>query len=316
MDIHSAMMHVFQLKSYLESAEQANTKMYSKTKSKYESIYKDLVECTHMVESILGDQYLDSVQSEFSEPTKEVSGSDDTMDFETVSDNVSELDETMDSYFDSAADSNTDSAMESTSSKNSESDEFLNHVINLSKNSSTYRRYVVHCYGRVLQKLSENPELDGLSNYKRCAQLLWKWYETRFFTVKGSNFRYRVDQIPVFVRNIILLFGKNIENNTVDTFCNYFDSWIESVQLGNSEFSCYAVPYSVFQLNKTIKPDDITLTANMLFDKLYDCGLNKLSIDELGNAALMGSAMYNLCDKYNPQLMENCGFSCSEVQNG
>lgn len=287
MDIHSAMMHMFQLKSYLESAEQSDSKLYGKTRAKFESIYRDLVISTHLVESILGDQFLDSdsISSEFS-------GISD--------DETAEL-----------GDSSVGWSMNSFDTMDMDKD---NHEP-IDKDNLKYRKYVVSYYGTILRELSENQKLDSYPNCKRCAKLLWNWYNFRFFKVTNTKFRYKVSQIPIWVRNIILLYGKHVENGTVEKFCAYFDNWLESITYENSEFANYAVPYDVFRLNQRIEVDDITLTANMVFDTLYDSGLNKLSTDKLGEAAMTSSAMYNLCDKYNPKLMENFGYM-DELEEG
>jgi len=303
LDIRSTEMHLYHVKEYLEVLNASDSKLYSKTKKKLTYLSSELFQCIQLIADILEEESLNTEESEFCDDTSSMDNYLDegitkiTEDISETANKIKHLDQFTHNEVLETEES------ESTDSDNGNSDDYIQPIQKISQ--SRHRKLVVSSYGNVLQELSENQELDKYQDAKACADLLWEWYNARFFETKSSDFHYNIRHIPIWVRNIVLAYGKHVEDDTADKFCSDFRSWLRGMSDGGTSNSKYGVPYEVYELDKAIKKTDITLAANRVWDILFDHGLDRLSSSELGESVLVSGCMYNLCDKYNPSLMEN-----------
>ena len=296
MDIHSAMMHMHSVKSYIESLNNSDAKVYSKTKKKLTDLSSDMLQCVQMISEILKEESLNTDDT-------------DNLSVAIVNADISKLSTDMQATQNAVDDLEKFARTPETTTIPTDTDSSI-----MKLDPKRYRKWVVSSYGHTLKKLPDN--LNDYPDAMRCARLLWNWYNTRFFCAQNNSFRYNVQHIPIWVRNIVLAYGKNLENGNIDDFCNQFQIWLMNVQVSNSSSSKYAVPYEVHMLDAEITADDVTLTATQLWDIMYDHGLGILSNASMEGAAVTSEFMYNLCTRYKPSIADEYSYYADETKDG
>ena len=283
-------MHLHSVKSYIEGLRNSNSKVYSKTKKKLTELSSDMLQCVQMISEILKEESLDTDETGIlSSESTEFTDSDILQLSQDMADTISKFEE-LDQFNHMF-----------TGVKKEDTSDSLIPVTSISP-SSKQKKYIIRSYGDALRKLP-----DKLVNYpdaKLCSELLWKWYRIRFFESQSPDFHYNIKNLPIWLRNIVLTFGSHLEDGTIDKFCEDFEGWLSSVQQSGSKQSKYSVPYEVYALDITIKTSDVSLTSVVLWEILYENGLQSLSDPKLETCALQSETMYNLCTKYNPDIME------------
>jgi hypothetical protein len=161
------------------------------------------------------------------------------------------------------------------------------------------RSYVLHRYSEAISSLNC---IDSES-ISICISLLQRWFNVRFMTF-SKNFYYNIGKIPMWIRNIVLVYGRSIELNQQSSFVTEFTDWCNNVGGPGKQ---YAVPYSVHSLESSLDSSDVDLISVVIWDILYDGGLNSLSNEDiqLCNLGLSATAIYDLCDEINPAVLDN-----------
>lgn len=107
----------------------------------------------------------------------------------------------------------------------------------------------------------------------QCAKLLYLWFDSRFPSSPLPGFAYKVEWFPDLISNFILTFGKFMHERRLGDFHSEVENWCNKLDANQK----YTVPYSVFQLTKSLEPEDYTLEAVLINDLLVDTQLYLLS---------------------------------------
>lgn len=160
------------------------------------------------------------------------------------------------------------------------------------------RSYILHKYDKVIQGLS----YESSSVVSNCINILKKWFNLRFIKCT-KNFYYNISKLPMWIRNIVISYGQSIYEGSDEKLIADFDNWFVDVSNGANQ---YAVPYCVYRLEDGLSESDVSLTTAVLWDILYDCGLNQLSTNDINvpRLRLDSSTVYNVCDKVNPAVLD------------
>ena len=139
-----------------------------------------------------------------------------------------------------------------------------------------------------------------------CANILYTWVYIRFFSsIKThGSFKYNAKRIPRWLMLFVVAYGKHVVDGTDTEFCIKFDTWISSIQNSDAG-NKYAVPYEIYQLDRSLSGLDLTLTAVVLWDILMDSGLSQLC--DIGEYGVRDDAVYELCSSMNPSELDNYG---------
>lgn len=284
MDIHSAKKNVEKLLSYIEDMSSKDTKLYAKSRDRLKEIAESCNQVVSIISDLLQEEMLkdDSVEFKSSKVIDDALGS---MEYQ-----LSKVHQftTPTIGLQGIGSADPVKASENTSEQ--------------SALSAGVRKKVLSTYSQDLSILASNnaPHFAG-----RCANLLWTWFDTRFYkTIPGSSFKYNIRRFPEWLQGIVVMYGKAIHDNTVMSFEYEFQSWIDSIQTSEAK-NKYAIPYPVYQFCTTKDPSALTLDAVVLWDILLDYGLDKLCTSDKQDLYLDQYSVYNLCDDLNPTVLEN-----------
>lgn len=281
MDIYSAEGHVQKLLTYVEDLQHARPKMYATTKGRLRDLASTCQKIVHVISNIIEQEILDESSNEFEQYTDtNVIKSLDLMEREMaqlrkfVSGN-----QTIDIH---------PKAECSSQSKQ--------------KISSSSRKRIISCYGNTLSELTQACPYPTVAD---CAKLLWNWFDCRFLqaTPTKNSFHYNIHRLPFWVCDIVIAYGKHTERGTQLQFIREFNDWCESLTIGQS--NKYAVPYEIYQIDANLMPSDMTLTAVVLWDVLFDNGLDHLCIKDNVDVYLSEDMLYKRCSKISSNLLDD-----------
>lgn len=276
MEIYSAEACVKKLLNYVQDLAQKKPNMYAKSKERLRGLALTCEQVVSVISDILEEEILSRDIDEFDNS----SNTDLVSMFKSIRSDVDKLEKFV--TFDTNPESNSNTSVLSTNT----------------------RRAILTKYGNTLRTLSEKYiEYVPVSD---CAKLLWNWFDTRFFkTAKTSpNFKYNIRRIPRWICCIVILYSKHLSEGTQDIFVSDFNSWCESLNYSQSN-SKFAVPYEVYQLDKSLNPDLLTLTAVVMWDILLDSGLSKMCTDDENDLYLQDTFIYDLCVKHKPNILDD-----------
>ena len=171
-----------------------------------------------------------------------------------------------------------------------------------SKISVGNRRTIMKSYRDTLEALAKQ-QVDNIY-VRRCAYMLWQWFETRFYKSKsiGSEFRYNIRRIGTWIQDFVVVFAYHVVHNDLVEFESSFQSWCELIQ---SQSCKYAIPYEVYRVDSQPDPEDYTLCAVVLWDLLVELGLKSvLSVCDQSEVYLSPDSMYEKCLQMNPSQLD------------
>lgn len=113
----------------------------------------------------------------------------------------------------------------------------------------------------------------GYVEVNECAQLLDLWITQRFSGL-NSNFKYQIKQLPIWATFIVIAYGKYHSMGCSNQFVTEFTSWCNA--LDDDSSNCWALPYNVFNMTKTIDPNNFTVDAMIIYDILINDSFYKL----------------------------------------
>lgn len=269
MDINSAELQCKRLLSYVEEIANSSKKMYGKSKTRLKEVATTCSEVVRIIYNVLEDESLSNMdEQEFSQSTNPDIA-------KVLNDMQTEL--------------NRLKAFVSTSSSISEP----------SSVSTSTRKQVLINYSNVLKRLSESS--ISIKCADRCAKLLQRWFSTRFEITAHSDFHYNIRRWPDWLRDIVVVYGYNVANNTEDQFISKFNYWCDSIQQNSN--SKYAVPYFIYTFNRYHDPAQFTLTSVVLWDILLDSGLADLCTPD-DDLYPFEDSVYRLCGDCNPSVLD------------
>lgn len=282
-------MHVAHVRNYLVSLKTSNKTLYAKTQYWLADLRFQLLDCCQIITDILGDGQLNNQVDSVDVDLSDLETSDPLHLFPNSD---IDIDNTQDLKSDSAESNSADIPM------------LHQKPISTHMGSTKTRKHVIHSYGVLLHQLCSCDELSSDPNIVECAEILWRWYEIRFFLATNTSFHYNVRHIPVWIRNIVLVYARYVECGESEKFKQNFYEWLALVQTIGSEESCYGVPYEIHKLDVSTVSDDITITALKIWDILWNVGLCKLNDPSLSESRISDEYMYNFCEKYNSKIVD------------
>lgn len=134
----------------------------------------------------------------------------------------------------------------------------------------------------------------GYQEVNECAKLLDYWITHRFSGV-NPNFKYQIKQLPIWAIFIIIAYGKNHATGYTTNFVQEFKEWCDG--LDDNTSNCWALPYNVFNMTKTLDPSNFTLDAVIIYDILIESCYCKLTD---GKIPLDSSYIAKLVKEYQP----------------
>lgn len=173
-----------------------------------------------------------------------------------------------------------------------------------SSTGSGSKKQTMRDYRTVMEKISEvDFKYDCVS---RCAKLLWDWFNARFIiTVHNTGFKYNMKRFPIWIRNIVVMYGRAIRDNNYLEFDTKFHIWIANLVDNPNVENNYAIPYDVYEFEKSMQPGDMSLEAVVLWDILVDGGLSELCTKIKDDLYLSDDSVYNLCSEKNPSVLDS-----------
>lgn len=234
----------------LDAVLEAKPTMYAKTKDRYRALAYSLLQSVEKISSILEEESLisdDNTQDEFDE----LSSNNSSAILPDLNQAVNNVRDQIKSYTKFTS---------STSSSNSVNNQ-ITHSTKLSNKT------VLSTFARILTE-------GGKHEFKckqatECAQVISKWFRTRFTSDnRNPKFKYSIQQIPEWISYIIILYGKYHSTDETYRFVEMFNAWCADVSANPS--NVWAVPYEVYSLMKSDKPEDFTLDSVIISDILMD----------------------------------------------
>lgn len=126
-------------------------------------------------------------------------------------------------------------------------------------------------YKRIFKQASE---FDfGYIEVNECAELLHLWI-TKRFSGFNPNFRYQIKQLPIWATFIVIAYGKYHATGNTIKFVQEFKDWCNN--LNSDQSNCWALPYNIFNMTKTIDPSNFTIDAMVIYDILINGSLYQL----------------------------------------
>lgn len=277
MDIYSAETHVKKLLAYVEDLAGSGSKVYSKSRQKLKDVAETCNRVVELISTILQEEVLKTDADEF----------DSTPDIQSTLDSMQAQLEQLKKF--------TGAPVDVPASKPSSS--------NSSAISTVARKKAMKTYIDTLSKLSSAD--FSYQHAENCAKILWTWFDTRFIkTVAGSSFKYNMKRFPIWVRNFVILYGKAVRDGTYNSFEDSFQRWIEQL-ITTDVRDKYAVPYEIYELEKSLSPQDLSFAAVVIWDMLIDAGLSELCTSVKDDLYLDECCIYDLCSEMNPDILDN-----------
>ena len=274
MDINSAEKYIVKLLAYVKDLADTKPKMYQKSRGKLKDLAETCKEVVTLISEILQDESLN----------------DDDMEFGSRSNIASALDSMQEQITQIRNFAGVPSSIPNASDTI------------VATNTSNSKKQVIRNYRDAMQHIAlvdfvHDPVL-------RCAKLLGYWFDTRFTKTVNSGFKYSMKRFPIWVRDIVILYGRAIRDNEYISFDTKFRTWIDSLPDTSNAQKQYAVPYEVFEFERSMKPSDMSLEAVVLWDILVDNGLSEICTRSTDDMYLSEDAVYNLCSELNPSVLD------------
>lgn len=80
-----------------------------------------------------------------------------------------------------------------------------------------------------------------------CLDIIKRWFSARFI-YHSKDFKYKIDQFPIWITDIAFAYGYNYEQGTLHEHLDMWNKWFKSVEDGSN--TKWALPYDVLQYSK------------------------------------------------------------------
>ena len=136
----------------------------------------------------------------------------------------------------------------------------------------------------------------GYTEVNECAQMLNYWIMHRFSGF-NPNFKYQIKQLPVWATFIVIAYGKYHAVGETISFIRDFKTWCDGLDEDTS--NCWALPYNIFNMTKTVDSSNFTIDAMVIYDILVNGCLYQL-IDGKTKIPMDSSYIAKLVKEYCP----------------
>lgn len=118
--------------------------------------------------------------------------------------------------------------------------------------------------------LQTGANLDyGYSEINQCAKLINMWFQARIPKSNSvSDFRYNINQIPLWISHIIITYGYYFEQGKVYDLEQEFKFWCQEIQ--DDPHNTYRVPYCVYNTCRSDDKKCFTLSSVLISDILAE----------------------------------------------
>ena len=140
----------------------------------------------------------------------------------------------------------------------------------------------------------------GYVEVNECANLLDYWINKRF-SGNNPNFRYQIKQLPIWASFVVIAYGKYHSLGQSVKFIGDFRAWCD--ELDSDRSNCWAVPYNVFDMTKTLSADNFTIDAMVIYDLLMNGSYYQL-LEDVKNVKVPMDSSYvaKFVKEYHPDL--------------
>lgn len=251
-DIYAIDVKMESILEYLKERSQSTSGMYSKTKVRYRKLMSQCEEAIKLISEILQDDLLqDNDNDSFEESDQFIRSNEVTDVLQSMKDMISQFESL------------------STVPENTNYRESI-------PVSTTNKKRLLMQYKNVIDKTNTN--CDALNEkfpyLGECAYIIQQWLDARY--KKGEkDFKYNLDKVPEWIRCIIITYGLHIRDRSVPQFLDTFYKWLDDIDLSPRN-SKYPLPNDVWKIGTDIEDENMTLSALVLWDMLYDNGFNCL----------------------------------------
>lgn len=171
-----------------------------------------------------------------------------------------------------------------------------------SKSSNRNRSQILRDYRLCLSKLSTID--SGYACVDECARLLWRWFDTRFLRLaSNSKFKYNMKRFPIWIRDIVMMYGASLHDGSQVVFMQEFQTWLNSISSDPKARDRYAIPFNIYQFNRSPLSSQATLEAAVIWDMLVSFGLSEICRED-DEFYLNDGSVYDMCDNLNPSSLD------------
>lgn len=306
----------------LSAVAKAKPCMYAKTKERYRKLAQLLFNCIQLIAEILGEDLVSSTSpqqsvsnnintSQHSQYPAEISysssvvynsdsyaaedteNSDTSEEINTITDSSYTLDE---------ADINNQNTSQSSYNN-------ITPFISTQSNKESTLPYsrrksiTLNTYDEILKEGSTTD--FGYVEVNECAKLLYTWFHSRFITYGNDpQFHYHPKFIAEWVAKFVLMYGVYYSSGKGKNFAHTVQSWSNSLSTASN--SKYAVPYFIFQVDKSDLDNQLTYTMApiVIYDILMNKVYYKLAIGEVNDmlSYLDPNLVMDYVQRHNPEL--------------
>lgn len=176
-------------------------------------------------------------------------------------------------------------------------------------------------YGNIFSRLPDN--LNDFPEIKKLAITLNSWFSTVVSrSSRDRPVKFKRSRIHEWVENIVIGYGKYRSLNQVDSFMSIMNNWL------NEDDNTYIIPGEIYRFSKSLKDEDMTVDALVIWDILFDHGLNQFmqvstksgfnSLALRSRFETSSSDFYELFSQYkkyksDPSILKELKISCQEV---
>lgn len=262
LEIYPSEVAARKISKHLDNMVKTKPRVYRKTLLRYKKLAYLLLECvTKIVKMLQSEMLLSSGDTEFQELVS---------DFDT--EQIDELRNTVDDL---------GNLVDKKSSQDSK---------NLALAGDTLKRYI--------SVFKQAAEYDfGYTEVNECADLLYCWITNRF-SGRNPNFKYKIQQLPIWATYIVIAYGKYHATGNTIKFSEDFRNWCNT--LDDDLYNCWALPYNIFDMTKVVKPGNFTIDAMVIYDLLIGGCFYQL-IDGKTKVPMDSSYIAKLIKEYSPE---------------
>lgn len=235
LEIYPSEVAAKKILAHLEKMLEEKPKVYKKTILRYKKLAELLMMCLDKINKFIeSETLLSSDDTEFDELSKPV-------------------------------DDNIESFKEANSIRRITNN--LEDFDNLHTSGQQFNSSSILKYSTILQTGSN---LDfGYEEVNQCAKLINQWFQARIpKNSKDSDFRYNINQIPLWISQIIITYGYYFEQGKVYDLEQEFNRWCKEIK--EDSHNVYRVPYCVYNTCRSDKRECFTLSAVLISDLLTE----------------------------------------------
>lgn len=236
LEIYPSEVAAKKILAHLEHVLKEKPKVYKKTILRYKKLAELLIMCLDRINKFIeSETLLSSDETEFDELSR---SADDNLEPFKNSTSIKRISDNLED-FDSV---HTNTQKYSTSAS-------------ISK------------YSTILQTAAN---IDfGYEEVNQCARLINMWFQTRIpKSSKDSDFRYNINQIPLWISHIIITYGYYFEQGKVYELEQEFNYWCKEIK--EDPHNTYRVPYCVYNTVRSEDSKYFTLASVLISDVLAE----------------------------------------------